>query len=267
MKARSVILVCMTTKEFPSHLDPNNFQVGDFEDPYDAFFWLGYFAGRTKAAPCTTDTSAQVEQQEARRPGPDVPLCEIADFCVFDTETSGLSAFDCAIQVAIGFFRADGSAMGFYDKLWKLPPGAKISYGSLRIHKINATKLEQEGLAALPEIQMVHRVFSTMRRRGKKIVAHNASFDARILRQTAERHGFHFWDFQTDDFFCTMKSATPKCGLVSAKTGRAKGPSNAELYELLTGSKPDGPLHDALYDIKVTAKSFKIGSDRGWWSV
>jgi DNA polymerase III alpha subunit (gram-positive type) len=255
------------TKEFPCHLDPDNFQVSDFEDPYEAFFWLGYFSGRKRATPCAVATTMEVEEQAPPRPETGVPFCELADFCVFDTETSGLSASDCAIQVAIGFFLADGSAMGFYDKLWKLPPGGKISRGSLRIHKINAAKLDREGLIALPEIQMVHRIFSTMRLRGKKMIAHNTSFDARILKQTAEKHGFAEWDFTADDFFCTMKSATPRCGLVSAKTGRTKGPSNAELYEILTGSKADGPLHDALYDIKVTAKSFKLGSERGWWSI
>ena len=274
--------------EFPPHLDPNTFKITDFEDPYDAFYWFGYFSRHCTETAVSTDT----DKRATTSPPRGVPLRGLAEFCTFDTETSGLSATDCAVQVAIGFFRSDGSAMGcelltrthsnpaipthsctlhntrrFYNKLWKLPSGTVLSRASVRVHKITAAKLEAEGSDALPELHVVHRIFSTMRRRGKKIVAHNASFDARILKQTAERHGFQEWDFKADDFFCTMRSAKYKCQLMSAKNNRIKAPTNAELYKFLTGLTADGPLHDACYDTQCTATSFKFGCDRGWWSM
>lgn len=268
------------SKQFPAQLDPESFQISDFDDPYEAFFWLGYFAGRSKTPsdPAVEDLDSLQKLGVTNPPpevvaevkvsgGPGLPLCELAEFCAFDTETSGLSSNDTAIQMAIGFFRADGSAMGFYNKLWKLPPGGKMSASAVRVHKITRTALEREGVDAGPEIRAVHRILQTMKRRGKKIVAHNASFDSRMLKQTAAKNGFAEWSLETVDIFCTMQSAKPFCGLVSDRTGRAKAPSNSELYQILTGEAPQGPLHDAVFDIKVTGKSFFLGAQKGWWSL
>lgn len=268
-------------KQFPAHLDPECFRVYDFEDPYKAFFWLGYFAGRSKApaGPAVdnldslkklgvSDLPPQVvDEVKDVSDGHGVPLCQLAEFCAFDTETSGLSSNDCAVQTAIGFFRADGSAMGFYNKLWKLPPGVKISASAMRKHKITTSALEREGVDAGPEIRAVHRILKTMKKRGKTIVAHNASFDVRMLKQTAAKNGFTEWSIETADVFCTMQRAKPHCELVSDKTGKPKAPSNAELYQILSGEAPNGPLHDAVFDIKVTGKSFFIGAQRGWWVI
>lgn len=276
------------SKQFPSHLDPDSFGVADFEDPYEAFYWLGYFAGRTRTVAAATDPLPMCTDEVAAQPKmdtvpdevevadfeakcsmsqPGVPLRELADFCVFDTETSGLSGKDCAVQVAIGFFRKDGTPLGFYNKLWKLPPDVKLSPAAVRVHKITASMLEKEGLDPVGELREVHKIFSAMQRRGKKLVAHNASFDTRILRQTAARHGFDAWALGADDVFCTMQSGKAFCGLLSAKTQRPKAPSNSELYEILSGNKPDGPLHDAVFDVKVTARSFVLGAAKGWWSL
>lgn len=252
------------SRNFPSHLDPFCFTVSDFEDPYEAFFWLGYFAWPRN--PGSVEEIGEPVPQACGGGGePTLPLCELADFCAFDTETSGLSGNDCAIQTAIGFFRSDGTAMGFYNKLWKLPPGGKVSTLAMRVHKITDSMLERDGCDAAPEIEAVHRIFETMKRRGRPIVAHNASFDLRMLKQTAARHGFSEWLIETQDIFCTMQRAKQRCGLVSSKTGRPKAPSNAELYEILSGEKPQGPLHDAVFDIKVTGRSFFLGARRGWW--
>lgn len=269
------------SKKFPAHLDPECFQVSDFEDPYEAFFWLGYFAGKRKAPadPAVEDLDSLkklgvsdpppqvVDEVKDVSDGPGVPLCQLAEFCAFDTETSGLSSNDCAVQMAIGFFRADGSAMGFYNKLWKLPPGGKIAASAMRVHKITIAALEREGVDAGPEIRAVHRILQTMKKRGKTIVAHNASFDVRMLKQTAAKNGFTEWSIETADVFCTMQSAKPRCGLVSEKTGKPKAPTNAELYQILSGQAPNGPLHDAVFDIKVTGKSFFLGAQRGWWGL
>jgi DNA polymerase III epsilon subunit-like protein len=234
---------------------PDRRKLSDFADPYQAFYWLGYFVKNLSIR------EAPPEPPEPRKQ----PLCDTAEFCVFDTETSGLSAKDVAIQCAVGFFSADGKPMGFYDRLWKLPKGTRINYGSYKIHGISEKKLEEDGYDAALEIRSVLKMFQRMRERGKRIVAHNASFDCRMLAQTARQHGVDGWDITTADMFCTMQNSKPRCGLVSEKTGRPKAPSNAELYKILTGTAPSGALHDALVDIKVTGRSFVEGQKRGWW--
>ena len=61
------------------------------------------------------------------------------------------------------------------------------------MHRITASMLEKNGLDPAGELREVHKIFSTMQRRGEKLVAHNASFDTRIMRQTAAQYGFDAW--------------------------------------------------------------------------
>lgn len=232
----------------PSDID--NFDIDDFEDPFEAFYWLGFFASRER--PKAGD-------------GEKKPFCETAEFAVFDTETSGLSSSDCAVQVAIGFFDANGKAIGFYERLWRLPEGKKISHGSYLIHKITMKMLAEDGMHTPHELRKVARFFSRMKARGKAVVAHNANFDVRILKQTAQQHGVEDWNLSYRDVFCTMTNAKHRCGLKSQKTGKPKAPSNAELYKVLFLKSPTGALHDALEDVKVTAKSYSKGRELGWW--
>jgi len=236
--------------EQPTDLSCVNLE--DFDDPFDAFYWFGYYGGLKSTKHAPTEQSSK-------------PLCEIAHFCVFDTETSGLSRNDCAVQTAIGFFDEDGRKLGFYDRFWKLPKGVKISQGSYAIHKISTIRINKEGCEAAPELRKVMKIMKRMLARGKRIVAHNAAFDCRILAQTARSHGVNEWNLCTEDVFCTMRHAKPFCNLVSNATGKPKAPSNAELYKFLTGSSPVGALHNALVDIKVTAKSYVEGRKRNWW--
>lgn len=234
--------------------NPATMQLSDFENPHDAFFWLGYFSAH--------NTSQAVAEPPVRED----KLCEIAHYCVFDTETSGLSAKDCVIQFAIGFYDQNGSQIGFYDRLWKLPSGTRISQGSFKVHKISMERLNQEGCETSIEIEKIMKYMQEMRGRKKMIIAHNATFDVRMLAQTARSWG-KIWCISADDVFCTMKSSKVHCGLTSTKTGRPKAPSNTELYEMLTGEKvaTEG-LHNALFDISLTSTSFFRGALRGWWA-
>jgi DNA polymerase III epsilon subunit-like protein len=250
MKVIGVVgFVLMRTPRTPP--SDENFGPSDFQFPSDAFYWLGAHA-------CKRQRRAPAEHIKK-------PLCEVAEFVAFDTETSGLSSEDVAIQVAVGFFREDGSALGFYNKLWKLPAGARINGGSYKIHRISQRKLNSEGCEAAFEVKSVLKIMQRMRARGKKLVAHNASFDARMLQQTARRHGVKGWNITRADLFCTMQAAKTRCGMTSQRTGKRKSPSNAELFKYFFGKAPTGALHDAVVDIRVTAKSYVEGKARGWW--
>jgi len=234
----------MAVAEFRSCRDV---KIENFEDPFEAFYYLGACAAKREAPPHKA------------------PLAEVAEFLAFDTETSGMSSRDVAVQVCIGFYSADGKALGFYDKLWKPPRGVVVSKGSIQVHGITNARVFKEGMDARSELPKVHAIFKKMRARGKKIVAHNAAFDVRILRQTARAHGFAGWGLEQSHTFCTMNAAAPRCGLKSKKTGRARKPKNAELHRILTGKAPSGALHDAQVDVGVTARNYTEGAARGWW--
>lgn len=232
----------MENSDFNCALD---IRIENFEDPFEAFFHLGA---------CT-----------AKAP-PKRALAEEAHFLVIDTETSGLGSRDVAVQVCVGFYTEEGRALGFYDKIWTPPAGVSISRGSMQVHGITNARVAKEGLDARYELPKLHSIFKKMRARGKKIVAHNAAFDVRILRQTASAHGFAGWDLEQSHAFCTMNAAATHCNLKSKKTGRSRKPKNAELYKILTGKAPLGALHDAQVDVGVTARSYIEGGARGWWA-
>jgi DNA polymerase III epsilon subunit-like protein len=269
--------------QFPHHLDPNNFTISDFANPYEYFFWYGFYAGKNSTFNIVTDIAdteplqsnlhkTREEEMQAQHAigvtgvayPQRLPLYEEADFCVLDTETSGLTSTDCAIQVALLLFRQDGSLMGLYNKMWKLPAGRRVSSSSTRIHGITNRRLEKEGYDALPELSTVKRMIARMLARGKKVVAHNASFDHRMLRQTAQVHEYEDWPFTADQLFCTMRAGKAFCNLTQSN-GRPKAPSNSELYFYFFGELPKGPLHCAKFDCTVTARSYVEGRARSLW--
>lgn len=142
----------------------------------DAFFWLGWHAAKEANRAARAAAGAPPAEKPAEKPA--VPLCEVAEYCVFDTETSGLTSSDCAIQVAIVFCNGEGAFLGFYSRLWKLPHGKRVSASSTRVHRITNRRLAREGVPALPELRKVAHIFSRMRSRGKRLVAHNAGCGA-----------------------------------------------------------------------------------------
>jgi DNA polymerase III epsilon subunit-like protein len=240
-------------RNFPSHLDPDNFKASDFEDAGEAFYWFGTFANKRLRNDTADTTQETVNPCVNQVDGPTklgilgrrLPLCENAEFAVFDTETSGMSKSACAVQFALLFFRSDGSLMGLYDKLWLLPADVHMSQGAVRIHKITKARLLQEGVDARHEIGKVKNMFSRMLDRGKKLVAHNVHFDQRMLRQTSKAHGCGDWPFSNDQFFCTMQAGKAVCNLTSSN-GRPKAPKNSELFYYLFGKPPNTTLHDAV---------------------
>ena len=266
---------------------PFSKRIEDFNDEFEAFAWLGAM-GSSYATPSREpepepgpepapepessspeplsdpEPESEASSEASAEPEARLPLAEVADFLCFDTETSGLGREAAVVQFALGFFDKDGRALGFYDKLWRCPPGVRISAGSERIHGISNRRLANEGLEAAPEMRKVLCMMRTMLKRGKKLVAHNAAFDLRMLAQTARAHGADSWDLEKAQVFCTMQNAKARCGL-TASNGRAKAPSNAELFKFLTGEAPRGALHDAQVDVSVTGRSYAEGRRRGWW--
>jgi DNA polymerase III epsilon subunit-like protein len=190
-----------------------------------------------------------------------------ADFLVWDTETSGIGSGDVVVQLAWAVCSEGGEVLRRYDRLWKLPPRRKIGWGAFKVHGISASRVAARGYTAATEVRAFVALVRAMRKRKLRVVAHNASFDMRMLKQTAHAHGVD--DAGVDaldkrDFFCTMGAARDHCGMRN-KAGRKRNPSNAELYERLLGKPPEGRLHDAFADILVTAASYAAGKRKRWW--
>ena len=187
------------------------------------------------------------------------------DFVVFDTETSGISSHDVVVQMAWAAYDADGLRLEYSTTYWSLPSGVQVSHGAYAVHKIGAQFLSKRGSVPATHLHTFCALVYVMRARGKKVVAHNAAFDVRLLNQTAQKWGLE-QRLSMEDTFCTMRSATPHCGLRN-RTGHKKAPRNSELFQLLTGKSCDETqLHDAAVDISVTATSYRLGRARRWWT-
>lgn len=187
-----------------------------------------------------------------------------ADYLVFDTETTGIKTHDVVIQCAWIICASDGRTLGVYNRLWKLPPGVDISWGAYNTHKISRAKVMREGYDPAGEILRFLAVIAAMRARRLRCVAHNAAFDVRLINQTAKAWRLNE-SCDIGDTFCTLTAGKPHTKLVN-RAGRPKPPTNTELYTHLTGEAPVGSLHDALVDVGVTATSFRLGRERGWWT-
>ena len=108
---------------------------------------------------------------------------------VLDTETTGFGISDVVVQMAFAVFDADGRMLSSYNRIWSLPPRVTISRRAFKVHKISYGRVRREGLEAAEQMRAVQSVLAQLQERGLPIVAHNAVFDARLLRQTAVAHG------------------------------------------------------------------------------
>ena len=185
---------------------------------------------------------------------------------VFDVETDGGRGGQLAVQIAWVVYNAGGEELFARCEYLALPPGRTISYFATKVHRISNAMLREKGMRPQHVLVDFFTWADRVAANSGAVVAHNAAFDARLLEQTAERHGVREWDIEKRDVLCTMQMAKPYTNLVSKKTGKPKAPGNVELYRYLHKRSPQlGALHDALVDVKVTAACYAAGRDRGWW--
>lgn len=157
-------------------------------------------------------------------------------FLVLDTETTGLSASDEIVQIAI--LDQDGRAL--LNQLVK--PTIAIPAAASRIHGITDRQV-----ADAPAFKAIYIRLSTALA-GQDVIAYNMEFDWRLLQQTAARYGLP--DARIGKRHCAMIQYARFKGL-RAKNGRHYRSHKLVAALAQEGLRPE-QAHDALDDARMT---------------
>jgi DNA polymerase III subunit epsilon len=176
----------------------------------------------------------------------------------FDTETTGLprnwkapvtdvNNWPRLVQIAFLLFDREGNRIS--EKCFIIKPeGFKIPADAARIHGITTEIAASEG----KELNSVLKEFSDSADNSNYLVAHNISFDEKIVGAELLRNRMTNF-IPAKKRICTMQSTTDFCK-IQGPYGY-KWPSLQELHFKLFG-ETFVEAHDALVDINATAKCF-----------
>lgn len=138
------------------------------------------------------------------------------------------------------------------------PVGFTIPDESIEIHGHTHEQCLNEGAP----LRIVLNQFWAAVKASDVLIAHNVDFDKNIVASELYRLGAHAHadHFMMQPMFCTMQSTTDFCKL-PGKYG-LKWPKLEELYSILFQEQLQNN-HDALVDIRATAKCFVELKKRG----
>jgi DNA polymerase III subunit epsilon len=161
------------------------------------------------------------------------------DFVVLDTETTGLGYRDEVIEIAVvGPDGATRFASLVRPRSGRIPPGATAVHGITMDHLVDAPSFG-EAYDAVLEVA-----------RGRRVVAWNAPFDERMVRQSAVACGHRE---RLQGFECAMQAYAYVRGL---RHGRAKLERAALESGLLTGMRQaHRSTDDALLTLQVLMRA------------
>lgn len=186
-------------------------------------------------------------------------------YLFFDTETTGLpknwkapvtdlNNWPRLVQLAYLYYDNQGNKISEGDYIIK-PNGFTIPNKSSNIHGITTQRALSEGV----DLQNVLTHFHELINEAKTLVAHNMSFDEKIVGSEFLRNGFQNV-ITIKPKICTMQSTTNFCK-IEGYYGY-KWPKLSELHYKLFGYEFE-EAHNAMVDINATAKCFwelkKIG--------
>jgi DNA polymerase-3 subunit epsilon len=179
-------------------------------------------------------------------------------YLFFDTETTGLpinwkapvtdlNNWPRLVQLAYLYFDKNGNKITGGDFIIK-PEGFTIPKEASRIHGISTERAMEEGI----QLQVVLSEFQSLIDESEYLVAHNMSFDEKIM-------GAEFLRMKMPDSIapkkkvCTMQSTTNFCAIPGPYG--FKWPKLHELHYILfkTGFEE---AHNAAVDITATANCF-----------
>lgn len=191
-------------------------------------------------------------------------LDDRAAVVAWDTETTGLNGV--VVQIGTVVLDRGGSELLAHSRMLAPLPNWPISDGAFCVHGITSAKQRAEGEPVKEALEAFAELAELARARGVPLVAHNAAFDKRMLRNTAREAGLEAESVQRIEGIESLCTMTLGKRVMEHRTGRKKRPRNQELFELLVGSLPTGThLHDATEDARLTAHSYLSGRREGFW--
>jgi DNA polymerase III subunit epsilon len=195
----------------------------------------------------------------------------MALFMVYDTETTGLPLFDQPseyprqphiVQLAARLVCSDTREIKHSLESIILPDGWEIPDEVAKIHGITTERALRDGV---PEQSVLHEMMSMWALADFRL-AHNESFDARIVRIALKR----FYDDELANHWkagkaqCTARLSTsivklpPTEKMLAAGRRHPKTPNMGQAYEFFTGQKLEG-AHTAGADVDACLAV--------WWAI
>lgn len=179
-------------------------------------------------------------------------------FLFFDTETTGLPRnwrapltdldnWPRLVQLAWLMYDQEGNKTDGNNLIVK-PEGFVIPEEASRVHGISTELAMEKGL----DLSEALKKFASDVARAKIIVAHNISFDEKIMGAEFLRKNINHGLFDTVRI-CTKEESTNFCRIPGAYG--YKWPTLAELHIKLFDSNFEG-AHDALADVEACARCF-----------
>lgn len=176
----------------------------------------------------------------------------------YDSETTGLPAWSepsddprqpHLMQLAMIMQDMEGREVDRWVNIIRPGFGAKLEPEAFKAHGITLERAMDEGI----DCGVAVDAFLERVAQAKLMVAHNESFDRRMMRISAARHRGFKWEPPIPNF-CTLYRSKyvinlpPTEAMVRANRKGPKPPSLAEAVDYFFGRKPT-KAHDALGDV------------------
>lgn len=188
-----------------------------------------------------------------------------------DLETTGLYARECGItQIAYILERAEpGEAEGKVllerNMRVKIFPGTKVEPKALEVTGLSLEDLER-GMEPREALETLLDDLKTYFEGERAIiVGYNVGFDEGFLRAFFKKcSGPAFWKYFQTPVIDVMSLAGNQCRFVRdeidayAKAHNMKGSFTLKIVTGALGLTPDGDLHDALVDIRITRQLYNL---------
>lgn len=192
-------------------------------------------------------------------------------YLIYDTETTNLPNDKISLldpnqaricQLACLLLDEKFNQISSFCTLIK-PSGWNMSEGAFKAHGITVKSCEDFGI----EINEAMDKWSNLTSQAQFHIAHNDKFDRKLLsiEQCIRRQFLRYIEFPLKNPICTMEATTPICKLPHKRWPNGKSYKWPKLEEAIWHffkEKLEG-AHDAMNDVKATARLFKYLVENG----